>query len=120
MIEHKIGLLWHRVKFLALIAVFLSPYVGGWMALYVFEVRPESMNYGNLIQPPLKVDWPILNSLSSEQYSDGFGKIWTFILITRETCAEQCRSNLYRVRPGRIPIALIMPRLFGGHPQNHG
>ena len=44
-------LFWHRVKFLALIVVFLSPFIGGWMALYVFEIRPSSGNYGTLIAP---------------------------------------------------------------------
>jgi len=102
---------WHRVKLLALIAVFLSPFVGGWLALYVFELRPESKNYGSLVQPPLKVKWPVLNSLSGEQYSDGFGKKWTFLMFTRATCTEQCRSNLYYMRQIRTLLGRNTRRL---------
>jgi hypothetical protein len=102
---------WHRIKFLALIAVFLSPFVGGWLALYVFEIKPESKNYGSLVQPPLKVNWPVLNSFSGEQYSNGFGRKWTFLLFTRETCTEQCRSNLYYMRQIRTLLGRNTRRL---------
>ena len=57
------GLLWHRIKLLALVIVFLSPFIGGWMALYVFDIRPTSGNYGELVTPVKSLDWPALEAI---------------------------------------------------------
>jgi hypothetical protein len=81
-------LFWYRVKFLGLIAVFLSPFIAGWLALYVFEVRPTSGNYGTLIQPIKKLNWPTLETLDGEMLESGFGRKWTFLLFARESCDE--------------------------------
>ncbi len=104
-------LFWYRVKFIALVAVFLSPFIGGWLALYVFEVRPESGNYGTLVQPVKKLQWPILESVTGVRYDNGFGKIWAFLLLTRQLCAEQCRSNLYYMRQIRTLLGRDTARL---------
>ena len=98
MTEEKGSLFWHRVKLLGLIGVFLAPFVGGWLALYVFEVKPESKNYGTLIQPVKKVDWPKMISTEGEVYEGGFGRKWAFLLFTRESCAKKCQSNLFFMR----------------------
>lgn len=111
MIENKPGLMWHRFKLLALLVFFLSPFIGGWLALYVFDIRPESNNYGNLVQPPIRVNWPELNSIRGEQYTSGFGRKWTFLMFTRDTCSEQCRSNLYYMRQIRTLLGRDSPRL---------
>ena len=102
---------WYRIKFIALIMVFLSPFIGGWLALYVFEVRPESGNYGTLVQPVKKLQWPILESDSGVRYDNGFGKKWTFLILTRQFCAEQCRSNLYYMRQIRTLLGRDTTRL---------
>ncbi|MCZ6882353.1 MAG: hypothetical protein O7F15_05015 [Gammaproteobacteria bacterium] len=102
---------WYRVKFIALVAVFLSPFIGGWMALYVFEIRPESGNYGTLVRPVKKLQWPVLESVTGVRYDDGFDKKWTFLLLTRQACAEQCRSNLYYMRQIRTLLGRDTARL---------
>jgi len=104
-------LFWHRVKFIALIAVFLSPFIGGWMALYVFDVRPESGNYGTLVQPVKRLQWPVLESVAGVRYDNGFDKKWTFLLLTNEVCADQCRSNLYYMRQIRTLLGRDIARL---------
>jgi hypothetical protein len=105
------SLFWYRVKFLALIAVFLSPFIGGWMALYVFDIRPDSVNYGTLVQPVKKLQWPVLDSVAGVRYEHGFDKKWTFLLLTRESCAEQCQSNLYYMRQIRTLLGRDTARL---------
>ncbi len=104
-------LFWYRVKFIALVAVFLAPFIGGWMALYVFEIRPESGNYGTLVRPVKKLQWPVLESVTGVRYDDGFDKKWTFLLLTRQACAEQCRSNLYYMRQIRTLLGRDTARL---------
>ena len=105
------NLFWHRIKFLALVGVFLSPFIGGWMALYVFDIRPQNANYGTLVQPVKKLQWPVLESVGGVRYDNGFEKKWTFLLLTREACTEQCRSNLYYMRQIRTLLGRDTPRL---------
>lgn len=109
--EESRRLLWYRAKFLALIAVFLSPFVGGWLALYVFEVRPESGNYGALIQPVRKLSWPALESTDGRRIEDGFGRRWTLLLFAGDSCGDRCRSNLFYMRQIRILLGRDTPRL---------
>jgi len=103
--------IWHRIKFIALVLVFISPFIGGWLALYVFELRPESSNYGSLVQPVKKLRWSELESVTGERFKNGFDRKWTFLLFAMESCNKQCRSNLYYMRQIRILLGRDTPRL---------
>ena len=105
------NLLWHRIKFIALVLVFVSPFVGGWLALYVFELKPESANYGSLVQPVKKLQWPDLKAVSGERFENGFGRKWAFLLFIRESCSEQCQSNIFYLRQIRTLLGRDTPRL---------
>jgi hypothetical protein len=105
------SLFWYRVKFLGLIVVFLSPFIGGWLALYVFEVRPASGNYGTLIQPIKKLNWPILETMDGEMLESGFGRKWTFLLFAGASCDELCRNNLFYMRQVRTLLGRDTMRL---------
>ena len=107
----KNSLFWYRVKLLALIAVFLSPFIGGWLAFYVFELRPDSGNYGSLVQPVRKIDWPLLASVDGERSDDGFGGKWRFLLFAGDACGEPCRANLYYLRQIRILLGRDTQRM---------
>jgi len=104
-------LFWHRVKFLALIIVFLSPFIGGWMALYVFDIKPGSGNYGTLVAPVKKLDWPTLETVDGDRYVGGFGRKWTLLLFSGDDCAELCRSNLFYMRQLRALLGRDTLRL---------
>ena len=108
---NKNSLSWHRLKFIALVLVFASPFVAGWMALYVFELRPESINYGTLVQPVKKLRWPVLESLAGDRFENGFGRKWIFLLIARDSCSQQCQSNLFYLRQIRTLLGRDTPRL---------
>jgi hypothetical protein len=105
------SLFWYRIKFLGLIGVFLSPFIVGWFALYVFELRPASGNYGTLIEPIKKMDWPTLETLDGEMLESGFGRKWTFILFAGESCDELCRNNLFYMRQIRTLLGRDTMRL---------
>ena len=109
--EASKSLFWYRVKFIALVAVFLSPFVFGWLALYVFEWRPEAGNYGQLVQPVRKIDWPALESIDGKSFGDGFGQRWSFLLIAGERCAEDCRQKLFYMRQMRTLLGRDTLRL---------
>ena len=105
------NLFWYRVKFLAVIAIFLSPFVGGWFALYVFEIRPESGNYGELVQPVRKLQWPVLETSEGVRLESGFDRKWSFLLFTRGSCDESCRANLFYMRQIRVLLGRNTERL---------
>ncbi|MFT5656820.1 MAG: hypothetical protein ACI9KN_000089 [Gammaproteobacteria bacterium] len=104
-------LFWHRAKLIGLIGVFLAPFIGGWMALYVFEIKPDSMNYGTLVQPVKKLSWPVLESVEGDRFEGGFGRKWTVVMFNNGVCAELCRSNLYYMRQLRILLGRDTHRL---------
>jgi hypothetical protein len=104
-------LFWYRAKLLGLIAVFLAPFIGGWLALYVFDLRPGSGNYGILVEPVKKLDWPILETLDGQRNEAGFGRKWTFVLFSGESCDELCRSNLFYMRQLRTLLGRDTMRL---------
>ncbi|MCP4982934.1 MAG: hypothetical protein GY935_20860 [Gammaproteobacteria bacterium] len=109
--EQPKNLFWHRVKFIGLIAVFLSPFIGGWLALYVFDFKPTSGNYGTLIQPVKKVEWPLLETSDGERLETGFGRKWTLLMFSGKSCAELCRSNLFYMRQLRTLLGRDTLRL---------
>ena len=109
--EESKSLLWHRIKFLTLIAVFLSPFIGGWLALYVFDIKPSSGNYGTLITPVKRLNWPALETLDGERYETGFGRKWTLLLFAGDACNELCRNNLFYMRQMRTLLGRDTLRL---------
>lgn len=111
MSEEIKSLFWHRVKLLAFIGVFLAPFIGGWMAMYVFEVRPNNANYGTLVQPVKKLNWPELVSTTGERYENGFGRKWSFVMLSNGECSELCRSNLYYMRQLRTLLGRDTSRI---------
>lgn len=104
-------LFWYRAKFLGLVAVFLLPFIGGWLALYVFEWRPQSGNYGQLVQPVKKVDWPTLEASDGQLLEEGFGRRWVFLVFAQDGCSEQCRENLFYMRQIRTLLGRDNQRL---------
>jgi cytochrome oxidase Cu insertion factor (SCO1/SenC/PrrC family) len=109
--EAERRLFWYRVKFVALVAVFLSPFIGGWFALYVFEWRPESGNYGSLVQPVRKISWPALDSVDGRTFDEGFEGRWSFLMFAGERCSERCRENLFYMRQIRTLLGRDTLRL---------
>lgn len=105
------SLLWHRIKLLSLIVIFLSPFIGGWMALYVFDVKPTSGNYGTLVVPVKKLDWPVVETRDGEVFEGGFGRRWTLLMFVGEQCSELCRSNLFYMRQLRTLLGRDTLRL---------
>ena len=104
-------LLWYRIKLVALIVVFLSPFIGGWLALYVFNVKPASGNYGTLVEPVKRLDWPAVQTMDGELHQGGFGRKWTLLLFAGESCDELCRSNLFYMRQIRTLLGRDTMRL---------
>ncbi len=104
-------LLMHRVKFLALISIFILPFIAAWLALYVFDYRPGSKNYGELVQPVRPLDLPLMTARDNRQLDDGFWNKWTFVILDDGDCAKLCRDNLYYLRQMRVALGRDVNRV---------
>ena len=85
-------LLVYRIKFLALIGVFISPFIAGWLAFYVFDYRPVSKNYGEFVEPVRPMSFPVLSDFKGENRSSEFWHKWTFVILQKGDCDELCRK----------------------------
>jgi hypothetical protein len=113
------NLLLHRIKLLALISVFLLPFIAGWLAFYVFEYRPGSKNYGDLIQPARPLTFPVLKTHNGEALNASFWNKWTFVLLDKKGCGQQCRDNLYYLRQLRIALGRDSDRVQNLYISDH-
>jgi hypothetical protein len=111
MTENQPSLFWYRVKLLTLIGVFLAPFIGGWLALYVFDVRPEPTNYGTLVQPVKKVSWENIITHQGSQLDQELGRRWAFVVFAGDGCKDECRQALYLMRQIRSLLARDQDRL---------
>lgn len=98
------SLLVYRIKFVALILVFLLPFIAGWLAFYVFELRPGTRNYGELVVPVRQLQLSPLTSVNGETLSADFWHKWTFVVVDNQGCQQSCRNNLYYLRQLRIAL----------------
>lgn len=102
--QEKKGLFKHRVKLVVLILVFLSPFVAGWLAFYVFDLKPGSNHYGTLVQPARPLVFPVVGTVDGKMLENDFWKKWTFVVVDNKGCQKQCRENLYYLRQMRIAL----------------
>ena len=105
------NLLIHRVKLVSLIAIFLLPFIAGWLAFYVFEYRPGTKNYGELVNPARPLELPQLTTLDRQVLDRGYWNKWTFVLLDKQGCPELCRSNLHYLRQMIIALGRDMDRV---------
>ncbi len=104
-------LLMHRVKFLALISIFILPFIAAWLALYVFDYRPGSKNYGELVQPVRPLEFPLLTTSDNRQLDSEFWNKWTFVILADGDCSKLCRDNLYYLRQMRVALGRDVNRV---------
>lgn len=101
----------HRIKFLALVAVFVLPFIGSWLAFYVFEIKPDSRNYGDLVIPARPLELVDLQTIEKQTLNGDFWKKWTFVIIDDGRCGQICQENLYYLRQLRIALGRDVGRV---------
>ncbi len=111
MTEQKSSHLKHRLKFIGLILVFLSPFIAGWMAMYVFKLHPDSNQYGQLVQPARPLIIPAVEDMQGKPLDDEFWKKWTFVVIANDGCQQDCQQNMYYLRQMRIALGRDIDRV---------
>ena len=77
----------------------------------MFDIRPQSGNYGELVQPVRKLSWPPLESIDGARLETGFGRKWSLLLFSAGSCSEKCLANLFYMRQIRTLLGRNTPRL---------
>jgi cytochrome oxidase Cu insertion factor (SCO1/SenC/PrrC family) len=94
-----------RLSLLLLLALFASPVVLAWLALYVFpEWQPaRTVNHGQLIKPLRPFPAVRMQAISGDTIDETYlrGK-WTLVYLRQGPCAEQCVRQLYNLRQVRL------------------
>ena len=109
--QQEKSLLVHRLKFLALISIFILPFIAAWVALYVFDYRPDSKNYGDLVQPVRPLEFPPMTARDDRELDAEFWSKWTFVILDKGECAKLCRDNLYYLRQLRVALGRDVNRV---------
>lgn len=90
--------------------VLSAPFIASYM-LYFWNVRPETVNYGELLEvKPLK--GTALNDADKTIFRirDVRGK-WVLVSVDSGTCDEQCQKKLYYMRQVRLVQNTEMDRI---------
>jgi cytochrome oxidase Cu insertion factor (SCO1/SenC/PrrC family) len=93
-----------RKMLLGLAVVFILPFTIA-ATLHILDIRPSGKSFGNLITPPIPLNFPILNELKGEDFlADRWNKIWTIVMIDDKSCAEICQKNVDKLN--RVHLSL--------------
>jgi cytochrome oxidase Cu insertion factor (SCO1/SenC/PrrC family) len=87
------------------------PFIGSWLAFYVFEVKPDSRNYGDLVVPARPLKLQDLQTTKKLTLNKEFWKKWTFVIIDDGQCERLCQDNLYYLRQMRIALGRDVDRV---------
>jgi cytochrome oxidase Cu insertion factor (SCO1/SenC/PrrC family) len=112
--EEKMNKVRSRILFLALIALFVIPFIG---AEWLYQRTRESgvwntSNRGVLVQPARLLQTFSLIDQAGKQYDvERFRGHWTFVFVASSPCDELCRKNIYHMRQVWISLGRDSNRL---------
>jgi cytochrome oxidase Cu insertion factor (SCO1/SenC/PrrC family) len=100
--------------FILLAILFIGPMIAAW-SLYSSDNRwllGETINHGQLIQPPLDFSQFKLTDLSGSPLDSKkiIGQ-WLMVYITPEPCGAVCEKDLYNLRQVRLALGKDMDRV---------
>ena len=109
----------HRVKLVAICAVFTVPLIAA-AAVFFLSPPTKSMNYGQLVQPVIALPEVPAQLAFAGDVGDGKqvnidrglrGK-WLMVMQDTSACAERCQQKLYAMRQARTIIGREQDRLM--------
>lgn len=109
----------HRVKLVAICAVFTVPLIAAAVAFFLLPPA-KSMNYGALVQPVIALPEVPAPLAIAGDFGDGKqvnidrglrGK-WLMVMQDSSACAERCQKKLYAMRQARTIIGREQDRLM--------
>jgi hypothetical protein len=93
-----------RKMLLGLAVIFILPFTIA-ATLHLLEIRPGGKSFGNLITPPVTLQFPEFNAVEGDVYpAERWNKIWSIVIIDDNSCAEECQKKVDMLN--RVHISL--------------
>ena len=88
-----------RLQFYLLVALFFGPLVVAWIWFFYFQdVRPGTVNKGDLVMPVVSLADIQLYERDATEAATPFAADWSIVLLAPEMCDEACERALYLTR----------------------
>ena len=83
-----------RKILLILAVVFLLPFTTAAL-LHLLDLKPEGKSYGDLIQPPKNLQFPLLKNVQGKSFkSQQWLKKWSVVMVDSTNCAAPCQAKV--------------------------
>jgi hypothetical protein len=100
-----------RKILLIMAIIFVLPFTLA-ATLHLLDLKPSGHSYGNLIQPPKALDFPVLHDTKGEAFTrEQWLKKWNMVLVDTEGCAAACQEKLHLLRQVHVMLNKDKSRL---------
>lgn len=88
-----------RATLIALAILFFGPMLVAWIWFFYFQdIRPGTVNKGDLIEPPVAIGELALHERGNVDAVKPFVDDWSVVLIAPQECDQACERALYVTR----------------------
>ena len=116
-----------RKVLLILAVVFLLPFTVAAL-LHVIDLKPSGKSYGDLIQPPKSLQFPVLKDGQGKSFqSQQWLKKWSVVMVDSTDCAAPCQAKVQLLKQvhtslnkdiKRVQRVLVVPNDIQGETIN--
>lgn len=100
-----------RFLLVMLVLVFALPVLGV-VVLHQLDWRPGGKSYGELIQPPRALNFPLLTTAGNKPFAAAdWQRKWHMVYITAAACDKNCRDELHTMRQLHASLAKDIDRI---------
>ena len=116
-----------RKILLILAVVFLLPFTMAAL-LHLLDLKPSGKSYGDLIQPPKSLQFPVLKDVQGKSFkSQQWLKKWSVVMVDSTGCAAPCQAKVQLLKQvhtslnkeiKRVQRVLLVPNGIQGETMN--
>ena len=116
-----------RKILLILAVVFLLPFTMAAL-LHLLDLKPSGKSYGDLIQPPKSLQFPVLKDVQGRSFkSQQWLKKWSVVMVDSTGCAAPCQAKVQLLKQvhtslnkeiKRVQRVLLVPNGIQGETMN--
>ena len=87
-----------RKILLILAVIFVLPFTVA-ATLHLLNLKPSGHSYGDLIQPPQALVFPVLHDAQGKEFTASqWLKIWSVVIVHSTGCAQPCQAQVHLLK----------------------
>jgi cytochrome oxidase Cu insertion factor (SCO1/SenC/PrrC family) len=87
-----------RKILLILAVIFVLPFTVA-ATLHLLNLKPSGHSYGNLIQPPQALQFPVLHDAQGKEFTaQQWLKIWSVVVVDSTGCVQPCQAQVHLLK----------------------